>query len=44
VRFDASDLMPGAVGSGAFWTAAVDITTGAKTVAQAFQAAEAAWP
>ncbi len=27
-RFDASDLMPGAIGSGEFWTAAVDIVTG----------------
>ena len=44
VRFDASDLMPGAVGSGSFWTAAVDITTGTKTVQQAFDAVEASWP
>ena len=27
-RFDGSDLMPGAIGSGEFWTAAVDIVTG----------------
>ncbi|MDQ2651255.1 MAG: ABC transporter substrate-binding protein [Actinomycetota bacterium] len=44
VRFDASDQMPGAVGSGSFWTAAVDITTGAKTVQAAFDAVEASWP
>jgi alpha-glucoside transport system substrate-binding protein len=44
VRFDASDLMPGAVGSGSFWTAAIDITTGAKSVKEAFAAVEASWP
>jgi alpha-glucoside transport system substrate-binding protein len=43
VRFDASDLMPGAVGSGSFWTAAVDITTG-KSVKDAFDEVEASWP
>jgi alpha-glucoside transport system substrate-binding protein len=44
VRFDASDLMPGAVGSGSFWSAAVDITTESKTVAEAFADVEASWP
>jgi alpha-glucoside transport system substrate-binding protein len=44
VRFDASDLMPGAVGAGSFWTAAVDITTGAKDVPTAFADVEASWP
>jgi alpha-glucoside transport system substrate-binding protein len=44
VRFDASDLMPGKVGSGTFWTAAVDITTGAKDVKAAFADVEASWP
>ncbi|MDP1819715.1 MAG: ABC transporter substrate-binding protein [Acidimicrobiales bacterium] len=44
VRFDASDLMPSAVGGGSFWTAAVDITTGAKSVKEAFDAVEASWP
>jgi alpha-glucoside transport system substrate-binding protein len=43
VRFDASDLMPGVVGTDAFWTAAVNITRGAD-VAQEFAAVEAAWP
>lgn len=28
-RFDASDLMPGAVGAGSFWTGVVDLTGGA---------------
>jgi alpha-glucoside transport system substrate-binding protein len=44
VRFDASDLMPGAVGSGSFWSAAVDITTESKTVEEAFADVEASWP
>ena len=44
VRFDASDLMPGAVGADSFWTAAVDITTGAKDVKTAFTDVESTWP
>lgn len=44
VRFDASDLMPGAVGSGSFWTAVVDITTGEATVEEAFADVEESWP
>ncbi|MEP2424414.1 MAG: ABC transporter substrate-binding protein, partial [Tateyamaria sp.] len=38
-RFDASDLMPGEIGAGAFWTGMVDYTTGvsAKEVAQTIQ-------
>lgn len=44
VRFDASDLMPGVIGSGAFWTAAVDVTIGSKDVATAFADVEARWP
>jgi len=28
-RFDASDLMPGEIGAGAFWTGMVDYVTGA---------------
>jgi alpha-glucoside transport system substrate-binding protein len=43
VRFDASDLMPGAVGADSFWKAAVNITRGAD-VASEFAAVEAAWP
>lgn len=43
VRFDASDLMPGAVGAGSFWTAAVDITTGAE-VENALADVESSWP
>ncbi len=44
VRFDASDLMPGAVGAGTFWTAAVDIVSGNKTVDEALADVEASWP
>ena len=29
-RFDGSDLMPGKIGAGAFWTGMIDYTTGAK--------------
>ena len=40
-RFDGSDLMPGAIGTGAFWTAMVDYVTGedASVVAGQVQAA-----
>lgn len=43
-RFDGSDLMPGAVGAGAFWTAMVDFVGGApaQDVADRVQAAWAA--
>ena len=44
VRFDASDLMPGAVGAGTFWTAAVDIVSGNKSVEEALASVEASWP
>ena len=39
-RFDGSDLMPGAIGAGSFWTGMVDYTNGksAKDVADAIQA------
>jgi len=43
IRFDASDLMPGAVGAGTFWSACVDITTGTDVKA-AFTAVEKSWP
>ncbi len=38
-RFDASDVMPGEIGAGAFWTGMVDFTTGAdaESVANAIQ-------
>ena len=34
-RFDASDLMPGEIGAGAFWTGMVDFVTGADAAAVA---------
>jgi alpha-glucoside transport system substrate-binding protein len=43
VRFDASDLLPGAVGAGSWWSAAVDITTG-KDVKTALTEVEESWP
>ena len=42
-RFDASDLMPGAVGTGSFWTGMVDWLTGASTQEVA-DAIEDSWP
>ena len=43
-RFDASDLMPAAVGAGTFWTEGTSAVTGDKTVAEATQAIEDSWP
>jgi alpha-glucoside transport system substrate-binding protein len=42
-RFDGSDLMPGAVGSGTFWTAMTNWITGAST-ADALNLVESSWP
>ena len=42
-RFDASDLMPGAVGSGTFWTGMVDWINGTPTQ-QVLESIEAGWP
>jgi alpha-glucoside transport system substrate-binding protein len=42
-RFDGSDLMPGAVGSGTFWTAMTDWVTGASTQ-EVLDRVEASWP
>ncbi|MBN1563417.1 MAG: alpha-glucoside ABC transporter substrate-binding protein, partial [Anaerolineae bacterium] len=41
-RFDGSDLMPGAIGAGAFWTAMVDYSNGA-SVDDVTAAVQAAW-
>ena len=43
-RFDGSDLMPAAVGAGAFWTEGTSVVNGDKSVADAFAAIDAAWP
>ncbi|MCX7888115.1 MAG: ABC transporter substrate-binding protein [Rhodobacteraceae bacterium] len=42
-RFDGSDLMPGAVGAGTFWTGMVDYTSG-KSAQEVADAIEASWP
>jgi alpha-glucoside transport system substrate-binding protein len=42
-RFDGSDLMPGAVGAGTFWTGMVDYT-GGKTAQEVADAIQASWP
>ena len=43
-RFDASDLMPSAVGAGTFWTEGTSAVNGDKTVEEAFGAIQASWP
>lgn len=44
VRFDASDLMPGAVGSGSFWKGMTDWITGTKDLDTVLKEIDAAWP
>jgi alpha-glucoside transport system substrate-binding protein len=43
-RFDASDLMPGEVGSGEFWRSGTDFVSGAITLQEFLDNTEAAWP
>jgi alpha-glucoside transport system substrate-binding protein len=43
VRFDGSDLMPGAVGTGSFWTGIVDYVGGAD-LETVLEQIEASWP
>jgi alpha-glucoside transport system substrate-binding protein len=42
-RFDASDLMPGAVGAGSFWKGMVD-WIGGKSTAETTQFIQDSWP
>jgi alpha-glucoside transport system substrate-binding protein len=42
-RFDGSDLMPGAVGAGSFWTGATDWVSG-KSLDEVVAAIDASWP
>ena len=42
-RFDGSDLMPGAVGTGSFWTAIVDYV-GGEDLDYVLQTIDASWP
>lgn len=44
VRFDASDLMPGEVGSGEFWRSGTDWISGAITLEEFLDNTETAWP
>ncbi|MEM9505125.1 MAG: carbohydrate ABC transporter substrate-binding protein, partial [Cyanobacteria bacterium P01_E01_bin.43] len=43
IRFDGSDLMPGAVGTGTFWTGMVDYVGGTEAEA-VLSEIEASWP
>ncbi len=43
-RFDGSDLMPGEVGAGTFWTGMTEWTGGQKDTAQVTEEIEASWP
>ena len=42
-RFDGSDLMPGAVGAGSFWTGMVDFSSGSKDAATVTQEIQDSW-
>ena len=44
VRFDGSDQMPGAVGSGSFWKEMTAYVSGTHTLDQAVKAIDASWP
>ena len=44
MRFDASDLMPGEVGSGSEWKGFTDYFSGAKDLDTVLQTIDAAWP
>jgi alpha-glucoside transport system substrate-binding protein len=44
LRFDASDLMPGQVGSGSFWSGMTDYIAGTVTLEEAMNEIDAAWP
>jgi alpha-glucoside transport system substrate-binding protein len=44
VRFDASDLMPGAVGAGSFWKNGTNFVNGTETVDEFLDNVEKSWP
>lgn len=44
VRFDGSDLMPGAVGAGSFWKEMTAYVSGSKPLDEALKAIDASWP
>jgi len=43
-RFDASDLMPAAVGAGTFWTVGTDAVNGQKSIEEATSEIDDSWP
>ena len=43
-RFDGSDLMPGPVGAGSFWSEMVEWVVGNKSTAEALDEIESSWP
>ena len=44
-RFDGSDLMPGAVGAGSFWTGMVDyVSAEGENLDEVMQTIDASWP
>ncbi len=43
-RFDGSDLMPGAVGAGTFWTGMVDYVNETSTLDEVLRDIDASWP
>jgi alpha-glucoside transport system substrate-binding protein len=43
-RFDGSDLMPGEVGSGTFWTGMVNYVSGTAELDTVLQEIDASWP
>ena len=44
VRFDGSDLMPGAVGAGTFWSEMTNYVSGATDLDTALSNIDASWP
>ena len=44
IRFDASDLMPGAVGAGSFWQEMTNWVSGSETLQEALQKIQDSWP
>ena len=43
-RFDGSDLMPGEVGAGTFWTGMTDYVSGAADLDTVLSEIDASWP
>jgi alpha-glucoside transport system substrate-binding protein len=43
-RFDGSDLMPGEVGAGSFWTGMTDYVSGLSDLDTAMEEIDASWP